>query len=70
MKKFAKIVTKYLILLDKASIFLLRKRNMNRPIPTFAARAILFFEDEEENDDEDDRDQRLVTSSPTIDGFN
>ncbi len=38
MKKFAQIVTKYLILLDKSSIFLLRKRNMNRPIPTLASK--------------------------------
>jgi hypothetical protein len=37
MKKFAKIVTKLLILLGKSSIFLLRKRNMNRPIPTLAS---------------------------------
>jgi hypothetical protein len=37
MKKFAQIVRKLLILLEKSSIFLLRKRNMNRPIPTLAS---------------------------------
>ncbi len=37
MKKFVQIVRKLLIPLEKSSIFLLRKRSMNRPIPTLAS---------------------------------